>query len=397
MVASQRARYHWWAFWAGVPIYGLLIILVWADVLSYSLAAILGGVCAIPLLAAHFLIDANNPNRNRDRNRKQARRLAKDGDIWVPEDRQPKELSDQPIGTGVFSTHYLCYAMLAGAVLAFFLPVGLKVVTGMKSNADWYPEVAGPGDSPYVYFKDSLSSVKKLWNAQARVTVINPADIGGPIAINATTNSDNWGNTISVKSSEKNSYFRPWARLQIPADPRLAGKTLQLQIDMNVTFPKVMGANQWQQQTQAISHRTSLTLSSSGAGMLLKMSFWVGFLGGTVLLFLAGGLLPVFSNKFRAQALETSIFVPEGQRRVVDDGEDEEEEDEEDERPRRRTVRREDEDDRPRKRRDDYYAEDNRPRARSRRDDDEDDDRPRRRERRDDEDDDRPRRRRRDD
>src|SRR5262245_17209672 len=75
MIGSRRGKHHWWAFWAGVPIYGLLFILVLTDILSFSTASLVGGVCALPLLLAHFLIDAINPNGNRDANRKESKRL----------------------------------------------------------------------------------------------------------------------------------------------------------------------------------------------------------------------------------------------------------------------------------------------------------------------------------
>lgn len=376
MIAARRSTGHWWTFAAYLPIAGLLLILMLTDLMSMSTAAMLSALCAVPIVVAHAIVDFNDPNRNLEANRKLAKRKAKHGDLWVPDDSKPTE-DLREVGNGITGGHYACYAMLAAAVLAFLLPVGVRVVTGMKVNPDLHPEVAGPGDSPYVYFKDSIKSVKGYWSGTPRVTVLNPGDLGGPVAINATSQQDSWGNSISVSSKSPTTSSKTlWARLQLPNDPNLVGKSIQVKIDLQVQYPNLMGDKQWSHANGTFSHTTTLQMSRAGAGGMFKGAFWLGFLGGNLLLFLAGGLLPSFSNRFKAKARKTKIFVPEGQGEV-----DEVDEVEEAEAQPRRRGRREVEED-----------EDERPRQRIRR---EEDDRPRRR--RDEEEDDRPRRRRRDD
>jgi hypothetical protein len=140
-----------------------------------------------------------------------------------------------------------------------------------------------------------------------------------------------------------------------------------------------MGSNTWQQSSENITQKTTLTLSAPGRGGLYKTSFWAGFLGGCTLLLLGAGLLPVFSNAFGKTAHPTDIFVPGGQT-PEEDG-DEEVQDaeavvEEVDEPRRKGIRSaddrrrddEEEDDRVRRRRrdDDYDDEDDRPRRRRR-------------------------------
>ncbi|MFO0846887.1 MAG: hypothetical protein U0797_31735, partial [Gemmataceae bacterium] len=228
MVAAKRSTAHWWTFWAGVPVYALLLILVLTDLLTFGTASLIGGACAVPILAAHFLIDVSDPNRDREANRTKGRRMARDGDLWVPEKRQPRQLGDEPVGNGVTTGHYACYALITASVLAFLLPVGLRVALGMRASAGLFPEVAGPGDTPYVYFPDKINSVKGYWTGQPRVTVLNAADLGGAVTVGATSKNETWGNQISVKSSEKNSHPSLWAYLQVPPDPQLAGKVLKL-------------------------------------------------------------------------------------------------------------------------------------------------------------------------
>jgi hypothetical protein len=375
MVAAKRATGHWWTLVAGAPVYLLLFILVMTDVMTFGTAAMVAAVCAVPILAAHFLIDASNPNRDRDANRKLARRMEKGGDLWVPEDKQPKELSDKAIGNGLVSGHYISYAMLAGAVALFLLPLGMRLVMGMKSNPGWYPDVAGPGDTPYVYFPDKISAVKGYWSSQPRVTVLNAADVGNP-NVTAAPKQQDWGNKISISSKEsKSSSPSLWTRLQLPADGSLAGKTLKLKIDMSVMYPAMMGTNQFGEQTTMVSKTVDLNLSSSGAGKVYKLSFWLGFIGGTALLLAAGALLPMFSNQFSSQAYETSIFVPEGRKDPEPPELDDDPIPMAGDEPVRDAIRADE--DRPRKRRRDEEYEEDRPRRR----DEDDDDRPKKRRR----------------
>jgi hypothetical protein len=118
--------------------------------------------------------------------------------------------------------------------------------------------------------------------------------------------------------------------VRIPADNSLAGKTVDLAIDMDVRYPASTGGDQWQPRQETFRHRTTLTISRAGAGSTYKTLWWFSFLGGLTALSLGGILLAVFSDGFRKQALPTSIFVPQ------DEFQDEDEGGEEEERPRRR-------------------------------------------------------------
>ena len=139
MVAAKRSTAHWWTFWAGVPVYALLLILVLTDLLTLGTASLIGGACAVPILAAHFLIDVRDPNRDRETNRTKGRQMARDGDIWVPEKKQPRQLGDEPVGNGVTSGHYACYALITASVLAFLLPVGLLACAWMGACGEDEP------------------------------------------------------------------------------------------------------------------------------------------------------------------------------------------------------------------------------------------------------------------
>lgn len=371
MVASQRHTRHLWTFLASLPVYLVLLILVLCDILTLSSTAVVATGFAVLFAAAHIGIASVNPNSDLEANRKQGRRLAKNGDIWVPEDKQPAELADKAIGSGVGTGHYACYAMLAGAVLAFFLPMGLRLALGMKTNANLYPEVAGPGDSPYLYFPNKLNSVKSYWSATPAITIENAKDLGVSPTMGGTSKTDTWGTSISVKSNEKNGSFIPWVRLQIPSDANLAGKTLQLRISLNIRSPKLSG-NSFIDSNDTVQHAATIQLSGSGAGGMFRTLFWVGFLGGTALLCGAGGLLLVVTNQFRQQAKKTKIITP-GEEEGGDD------------RPRRKKRRPREDQEAVDELEEVQEEPDDRPRRRRRDEDDaEDEDRPRRRPRRDD-------------
>jgi hypothetical protein len=347
MVGARRARRHWWIFWTSLCLLAVLFVLYLTDTLTGSTAAELFALVAGMMVLVHLCIDFINPNANLDANHALASQREKDGELWLPYENKP-EPKGEAIPTGVTAAHGVFYVLMAVGVLAFLMPVVLHLVRGMKSNSGWHPEVVGPGEKAYIWFPQKIDCVKGLWSGQPRVTLLNGGELElpGPLPVfGATAKNDTWANTISVKSSEKNSHPTLWAYVQLPDVPALAGKTLKLCIDMDVSYPQTMGGNQWMQKQERHSHTASLIVSPSGAGSLFVSSWWLGFLAGTGSLLLCGALLAVQSRAFRKKALPTRIFTPEPPA-----GADEEQEDDQTERRASEDDRDRDEDDRPRRR-----------------------------------------------
>jgi hypothetical protein len=314
MIAVRRRRGHWWVFWASVPVLGLLLILAAADVLALGLASWLAAAACAGLALAHLLIDLNNPNRNLEDNQRLGAARAERGDLWVPEGRRPDPGEGTDPGSGRGSGHLFGYLFLALGVVAFAAPEGLRLLRGWPTNPGWHPPVAGPGDEPYVYFADRVTSVKGYWRGTGGALVLNARELGLPsgTTLPLVTKSDNWGNSIRVKSSEKNSRSRLWARVRLPSNADLTGKDLQLKLQLNVEYPAVIPGqvNKWAKRQDTFSQTASLRLAAPAAGATYREGWWLGMLAGSALLLLPGAGLALLAGAFRNKALPTQIVVP---------------------------------------------------------------------------------------
>lgn len=376
MIAQQKSNRHFWValllllFSAAAGLCGLISSATW---MTYSSASLLLAVASAAGLVVHAAVALSDPNKNKDANRDRAERMVDQGDMEPVADADDDLAGGEP--KPVAGAAFPLLGLAALGVVLTTVPFVLKTVSRWPTVADTKPEVAGPGDKLTVYFPKSFESVKGYWSGSPRVTVTNDGG-AGPLSIPATAKADSWGNTISGKSVS-NSRPAAWAELALPNDPKLAGKTIEVRVDMTVQYPHGTGRS-FDNQTTQLSQTAKFTLAGSGAGGTYYASMWAAVLGA-ILVAVAGFSLMVAANGLRKYAAPAEVTPIKG-RRTRDDEEDDDE-------PRRdrRRVRDRDADE------DDDEEDDRRDRRRSRRDDDEDDRPPRRRD--DDEDDDRPRRR----
>jgi hypothetical protein len=313
MIAIQRSRRHWWVFWIGLAV--LLVVAFLAlpgiEVFSFSMASWVLAFCGVVLGVAHLGIDLGNPNANLQVNHRLARERESRGDLWVPRDVEAEDFEPSDPGRGIGVGHLAGYALLGVGVLALLAPALLKLAMGWPSNPEWVPEVVGPGDEAYIWFPKKIGCVKGLWNGTATVGVANARELGLNLpTLSATTKTDSWGNTISVKSSEKNSHPRLWVRVHLPNDPNLVGKTLKLNLSLAVRYPVAQG-NRFSTTQETVGHQATLQVSKAGAGKTFKSAWWACLLMGLTLLLGCSVLLALASSSYRKQALPTSIFVPE--------------------------------------------------------------------------------------
>lgn len=314
---------------------------------SMILAAVFAGVALVNLLIA-----AGNPNKNLDGNLERADRFVDDGSMEVVTKGDTAKAEPPPGPLGVPHLLGIGFGLLAAVVV--LAPMLYQSINSLPLNADTKPEVISPGDEVKVYFPDSIDCVKSLWKGTATATVLNANELGGPVNVTASSNDETWGNTISYKSSQKHTHPSLWARVRIPPEGRLTGKTVKVRVNLTATYPtaEVVGNNLPERMLKT-TRDFDLTFSPLGAGSTYS-TLWNG---GVII----AGLLSAGAC-FYLRSLNKQLQLT-ANRPVVEPIKDD---DEDDARPRNR----EDEDERPRRREDD----DERPRRRE-----VDDDRPRRR------------------
>lgn len=334
MIASQRSSRHWWTFWISLPTFLLLLLLVVADVIPYPTGTWLMALLAGMTLLIHLVFDAFNPNANLDANHRMAKDREEAGELWVPS--RDKGEGGVEAGGGLNLGHYVSYVLLALGTLVFAAPALLLLATGGTSNARWNPEVVGPGDEAYVYFEQRLSGcVKNLWTGTPTVAVLNWDTLGipgpPPVFTARSNQSSGWAgpnDKITIgKGDTKNGSPLLYSYVTFPSDPRLAGKKLQIQINMSVHYPKLQGNDSYIPHTENYSYKTSVTLSGPKAGTAYKSAWWLSTLVGLLLSAVGGLVLPLASSAFAKKANKTEIFAPNEPGSGGDDDEDDEVED----------------------------------------------------------------------
>jgi hypothetical protein len=115
-----------------------------------------------------------------------------------------------------------------------------------------------------------------------------------------------------------------------PDDAQLVGKTLKLQINMNVTYPTLMGGNNFQDARTPFTHRCEIQLSSPRAGTQYSQLWWWGNCGGAVLVLFLSFWLASLAKGLKNQAYPTSVRAmgevadesPQGQKPPEDGSDD---------------------------------------------------------------------------
>jgi hypothetical protein len=134
---------------------------------------------------------------------------------------------------------------------------------------------------------------------------------GRTIPASATTNENNWGQTISAKSSEKNSGSTPWVAVSLPDDPSLAGKAVTCDIALDVAFPEATGSSNFQTVSRKMGRQVTMQLAQTpGAGASYNDWWWEGTVGGLVLLLACALALVGTARGLQRKAHPTRLLSP---------------------------------------------------------------------------------------
>jgi len=166
--------------------------------------------------------------------------------------------------------------------------------------------VVGPGDTTRIYMNDKISSVLGYWRGFPKVALQRPG--ADPIEASAKTNQNNWGSSISAKSSEKDNSATPWVEVEVPSDASLAGKTVDCVIQLGIEYPKASGSSSFEVESDVLHRSVTLHLASPGAGANYNSIWWVGALGGTALVLFSGLVLVGASRGLQRKANPTQIL-----------------------------------------------------------------------------------------
>jgi hypothetical protein len=246
------------------------------DIAAFSIAAILLIVILLQLRLA-----VQNPNRNRSVNIAQSELQAERGELEIILPGEPRQAVAPSTISGSHVLGLLAGLLSVGVALS---PVVFKSLNQLPVNADTKPDVVSPGENVKLYFPDTIDCVKNLWSGrEIQVEILNREELGFAVPIATESSQAVWSNGMSVKPSQKHTTPSIWACLAIPADSRLASKTLQARVSMKVVYPQVTVGNQFLEQTTNVSRDVTLLLSPMNSGRRYRIHW-------TIALIVAGAL-----------------------------------------------------------------------------------------------------------
>ncbi|MBS2034117.1 hypothetical protein JST97_03970 [bacterium] len=244
-----------------------------------------GGLVLAGLAAAFVMTALKNPNTDVASHLAAAQKEVQEQKLFVeeaPELAPPRRSNLADLTSG---RHPLAVGLLCGGLFLMGLPMLMKMACGWRENAKFFPGVVGPGDSPTYYFDRKISSIKGYWRAESI-----EAQLEGK-KINASAKDNRWGDSISVKSSEKDDQETIWLKLSIPDEASLAKKEARLDLKVKFVAPVMSGSSNFREEEGEVAESPMLLLSSPGSGALYGKLAWLGVLGGSGLVLLAGYLL----------------------------------------------------------------------------------------------------------
>jgi hypothetical protein len=242
---------------------------------TYATASLVLGVTASVVLLLHTKIALTDPNRNLERNLRRARQL--DGWGLLEGVTDPDE--DLALGPTPAVSRWSLPLLAVGAigVLLSFSPFALKAASGWPEVGGTKPELVGPGDTVRVWFPQPIEAVDNRWNGTPRADV-RVEGAAGATVVPATAPATTWDGELR-RASAFNRRTRLWADVQLPDDPALAGKTVEVRVDMTVRYP-VESGRYYEDVAVEVSTSQVFTLAGPGAADTYTGSLWLAGLGG---------------------------------------------------------------------------------------------------------------------
>ncbi len=284
MVAASRSTPFLVGLIVLVVLFGAIYLLgvgpaiVW---FSYGSAAMAAGAVSAAAVIGYWCVAVRRPSNRPSA----AAKLVADRQLEAVSEpnKASAGLGSNPTPQG---TNLWMSVALFGALLTWS-PLIAKVALGWASNADLKPDVAGPGDAIQLWLDQPIESLSGRHATYPHGTLTDRSGVTHPMK--GIERAGNWGNSINVKSDDRNKEKDVSASLILPDEPALAGQTVTLDVDVGVTYPVMVGGGFDVRNTSATIKR-QLTLSSPRSKRSYQITLGVsGF--GAILVLLAGFVL----------------------------------------------------------------------------------------------------------
>jgi hypothetical protein len=252
---------------------GLACLLGWWDRTEASWA--LAGGVAVGLFL-HAVVAFTDLNRCPEVNRRRPVALADRGLLVVV--GEPDAAGTRKRPPSVDRRAWVWLSVGAAGLLLSAVPVTLKAAYGWTDHGGIQPRVVSPGDIVRVHFPESIRAVEGNWAGTPVALLADPTSVE-PRPLSSTANRSTWGNTIREDSKNRRESTDLWAEVTLPDDPTLAGRTVELRVDMTVHYPK-RTTDGFENTTVVVGGTWPVRMAGRGESAVYQWGYVLMLLGG---------------------------------------------------------------------------------------------------------------------
>jgi hypothetical protein len=307
LVGSQLVQLH--ALITGIS---LACAIAWLIVASWTFARTTIGVGLMFVGIATFLAQAfaafTNPNRLPAANRKASLALETEGNLYVTRE------GDRDNATPLVGPYTRWHTVgLIGLLVASLYMLTPAMTRGIGGSPFGLSRTIAPGGELLVELPDRIESINGLWRGAAKITVRNASDFGKqPPTLSATSADTTWPTNLVIESGRDKVVPEVWVKLQAPNDPRIIGSTLNLKIELEVTYPTADGKITKDRKLTVWSDVSVRVANATSFGRLWQVPTpWLTALCGLSMLLFAGQFLRALGRGLMAMAERPTAEVEE--------------------------------------------------------------------------------------
>jgi hypothetical protein len=306
MVAKDKRTWHKAFAWITGVILALVILPASKGGTAPEVAGKIAAAVAGFGILGHLLTALSNPNRRPARNLSDAQARGAMGTLQMVRPGGTPEPANVPPNLTLL--HAACLLAVCVAPFAFLAVVYVSEQHPLPVNAGLKPDVVGPGDEVTIPLDSSIRSVGGYWRAAARATVVNAAEVGAPATLTATSDREGWQGKTMVVKDRRDPFepIQPWARVTIPDDAALGGKTLRLHLSLTVSYPVEVG-KAGAAKDATVEKDVEIVLADAATQRLYRDTWQVGKWVGYLCCVLGGVGLVLLARRLQGQATPPQI------------------------------------------------------------------------------------------
>jgi hypothetical protein len=312
MVAQTRLPWHAGATAVLLAILACVIIPAAYQGLTYHLAGLVCAGAAGAAALLHLVVALYDPNRDREANRQKVKAQVERHRVEMVERGSMTDVSPPPPNL-TWKHAMALFAAVVGA--GFFLaPEVVRRNADLPINPGLTPYVVGPGDEVKVDFPadHGIRSVGGRWRGVATAKVLNADEVGAAGELAAASSTDSWGTDFEINEGSERNTPALYARVQLPDDERLGGKTLRLRIELDVTYPSANGHSRldatFRNQVAQVSRDFTVHVAAADDKQDYEDAWQVGLAVGLLGGLGGGGLLAWLAFALRWRARPTEVL-----------------------------------------------------------------------------------------